>query len=224
MYKNLRERKIDTIIKSIIKKYNERKSINDSFITVKKTPNENNQFKKIYLQPLIEAEFLIDESVILEFGGFGISLALGEFNYFMNRIMEYPLQEKPEELNINFFENIVNNYPSGESSAIIASLSFVYKNMLKENMVKWDNKLDCFVLNSRFSPIPIFTALDKIIENNIFIINKKFASWTYKEFSNKETISVKIGESRDDDKVDIYIKSEVIFSPSDDSLIFRTTY
>lgn len=220
-----RKTRIDNLIKSIISGYNERKIIDESFILISKVQDIDRHFKKIYIRPMIDAELLIDDSVILDFRGFGVSLALGEENYFVNRIMEYPIDKTIEKLEMKNIEKlafeILTYGIQSKDLVIIAPLTFVYKTMWKKKLLYWDNNINRFRLNSRSTPMPIYTVNDDEIKDNLFVLNRGFASWTYKEFDNGETIFVAIGRLKDELEVDVYARSEVKFLKIDEKIIYR---
>lgn len=186
------------------------------YIKTKPIKRTDGKFIQIGLRPLVDIDFFDkNSSYSPTIIGLGSSIANEEVNYFINKILK---EVKKGHINVRQFSkeklaHLLSQFSSKNDLITIVPTNFHYDYMLKtpNEWIRWDKSVTDFVFETGNLKIPVYWVHDKIIKNNIIILNKDFGIWKYVLFNHDKRLDIKVGNIRQGFKTDITIRSLIKF-------------
>ena len=218
----LDKKRIEEFVRRTLKDYKESNCIGD--FVFKSEINENQTdgtFTKIGVRPLVKRELFLPPKgsifIVPELFGLGHSIALGEENHFIGKLLEDSRIERIRIDKSNFTPDILS-----ENLDMVKGDTSIFFNAINEgDLLKdqnWEGHLsykqDMAYFNSYY---PVHVVGGKLIRDTVIIFDKLSSMWVKVLFDNKHAntkipLKIEIGTGRNDEKVDILIYSLVKFN------------
>ncbi len=185
--------------------YNSSYEINE-IVNVKLVEKTDGSFTQIGIRPLIEEDIFIDPSFSEYLPGAGRMVAVGEMDFLINTILN-----NKEIKRIEVKKDRIEEFPKyiEFDGAIILLSNKFYVETFTKLMRRIDYKEKYPRLDYRYK---IIVVSERILENEIIILDKKEILWEKelfynKETNKKETLDINIKPAKELGKADITIRS-----------------